>query len=145
MLLPTLREEKIVPLVYTCDPNISPELIKVLTLGEDVMRILKRTSPNLAEKKVYRKLSAGTVTLGSKSDAMNLVLLAKRYVSLESHMKTNQLIAAISGAVIAMAFAFTGASVFPASALCILQLAWCVYLYFRTRLSFDIKPKEKSI
>ena len=144
MLLPILREQGIVPLVYTCDPNVSDELIKVLTFGEDVMRIMKRTAPGSTETKTYRRLSAGTVSTGERGSAINLVLLAKRYMSVLGHMKIDQIVATLAGAVIALTFAFTGLTIFPASALCLVQLAWCMYLYFRTCLSFDTKPKEKS-
>ena len=144
MLLPVLREQGIVPLVYTCDPNISDELIKILTLGEDVMRIMKRPAPGSTESKIYKRISSGVVSLGDKGCTVNLVLLAKRYVGFLANMNINQVVATVAGAVIALTFAFTGLAVFPAGALCLVQLAWCVYLYFRTRICFDTKRKEKS-
>ena len=143
MLLPSLKEEGIIPLIYTRDPNVSDELIKVLTLGEDIIRIMKKSTPAVLEERIYRKVSSGAVTAGSKACTINLVLLAKRYNNFQSHMKINELIAMVAGAVIALAFSLGGVTAFPICALSVLQVIWCIYLYFRTRLAFNpVKTKE---
>jgi len=144
MLLPYLKEEKIVPLIYTRDPNINNELLKVLTLGEDIIRVMKKQDTRKAEEKVYRRASAGVVTLGEKSNAINMVLLAKKYGSFQSVLASSELIAMLSGAVIAVLFAITGSLSIPVTALASLELLWCLYLFIRTSITFRKSKTEKG-
>ena len=144
MLLPHLKAEGIVPLVYTRDPNVTGEFVKLLALGEDVIRIMKKPTPRTTDEKVYRRVSAGIVTLGNKANAINMVLLAKRYVAHQDGVALSELIAMIAGAVIASLFAVGGSFAIPAAAFLSLQLAWCIYLDVRTYLAFPNKKPDKE-
>lgn len=143
MLLPSLKKAGIVPLIYTRDPNLTVEFFKMLTLGEDIIRVMKKHTLPSAEDKVYRRVSAGIVTLGDKQNAVNMVLLAKKYTVFQSALSTCELIAMLAGTVVAVMFAVTGSLALPMSAMGLLQLAWCGYLYFRShRILKDKSVKE---
>ena len=79
MLIPTLKAEKIVPLIYTADPNVSHELCKMLSAGSDCMRVMKRLAPVCDDEKIYGRISAGMVTYGDKINAIDVLLLTKKY------------------------------------------------------------------
>ncbi len=79
MILPTLKQQKIVPLIYTRDPNVSNELLKTLSAGSDCMRVMKRLAPGTGEDKLYGRVSAGVVTYGDKMSAIDVLLLSKDY------------------------------------------------------------------
>lgn len=143
MLLPSLKKAGIVPLIYTRDPNLTVEFFKMLTLGEDIIRVMKKHTLPAAEEKVYRRVSAGIVTLGDKQNAVNMVLLAKKYTAFQSALSTCELIAMLAGTVVAVMFAVTGSLALPMSAMGLLQLAWCGYLYLRShRILKDKSVKE---
>jgi len=137
MLLPELKDKKIVPLVYTRDPNIDTELLRVLTLGEDIIRVMKKYVPRTAEEKTYRRVDSGIVTHGNKDNAINMVLIAKKYATLQSSLAATELISMIVGAVLAVVLAIGDMFVLPATLLSFWQLVWCVVLYVRSRLTFQ--------
>ncbi len=145
MLLPCLKERKIVPLVYTRDPNITNELLKMLTLGEDLIRVMKKKTSPTTDEKVYRRVSAGLVTLGDKASAINTVLLAKRYTAYQDGLSATELVAMTVGAALSAMLSLAGALGMYATVLGVLQLAWCVYLYIRTARRFSYKKKKKEI
>ena len=141
MLLPDLKEKKIVPLIYTRDPNITTDLLKVLTLGEDVIRVMKKYVPHSAEDKTYRCIDSGMVTHGNKDNAINMVLMAKKYANFQYSLATTELMSMIVGAVLAVVLAIGGMLVIPATLLSIWQLSWCAVLYFRSKLTFQSPPE----
>jgi len=128
MLLPILKEQKIIPLIYTRDPNITDSLVRVLTMGEDIIRVMKKTSNKKTEEKIYRRISAGAVTLGDKSSAVNMILLAKRYSAFHAGLSVTELVSAIVGAAMAALLSVGGMLTVPTVALAIWQIAWCVFL-----------------
>ena len=141
MLLPELKSRKIIPLIYSSDPNITCELLRVLTLGEDNIRVM-RTYRTKCEDKVYRKVSSGAVTLADKTAAVNLLLLARRYTTFQSSFAVSELISMMVGAALAvvLSLAFVGnISIIPGFALSVWQLAWVGVLYVRSKMTFRIK------
>ncbi len=78
-LLPSLREEGIVPLVYTSDPNISNDLLRTLTMGADCVRVMRRRGVVTSKDKIYPKLSSGAVTLSGDTGAVKIILISKKY------------------------------------------------------------------
>ncbi len=144
MLLPLLKEEKIVPLIYTRDPNITNEFLRVLTLGEDAIRVMKKNTLPPKNEKIYRRVSAGIVTLGSKLNAINMVLISKRYTRHHASWASSELLAMLFGAVLSVIFAVTGMLTVPVLVLCAVQLVWCAYLYIRTVSAFRDKKKDKG-
>ena len=142
MLLPDLKEKKIVPLIYTRDPNVTTDLLKVLTLGEDVIRVMKKYTPRSTEDKTYRCIDAGMVTHGNKDNAINMILLAKKYANFQYSLSATEFMSMIVGAVLAVVLAVGGMFVIPATLLSIWQLAWCAVLYFRSKLTFQASPEE---
>lgn len=144
MLLPHLKEEHIVPLIYTRDPNITNEFLRVLTLGEDSIRVMKKNTLPPKEEKVYHRVSAGIVTLGSKLNAINMVLISKRYARYHAQGVSSELLAMLFGALLSVIFALTGIFAVPVLILGAVQLAGCAYLYARTIRAFRDKKKDKG-
>lgn len=143
MLLPSLKKMGIVPLIYTRDPNLTVDFFRMLTLGDDIIRVMKKHTLPASEDKVYRRVSAGIVTLGDKINAVNMVLFAKKYTAFQNALSTCELIAMLAGTVVAVMFALTGSLALPMSAVALLQLAWCAYLYVRShRIMKDKTIKE---
>ncbi len=141
MLLPDLKSRKIIPLIYSSDPNITCELLRVLTLGEDNIRVM-RTYRTKCGEKVYRRVSSGAVTLADKTAAVNLLLLARRYTSFQSSFAVSELISMMVGAALAvvLSLAFvSNISIIPGFALSVWQLAWVGVLYVRSKMTFRIK------
>lgn len=130
MLLPSLEDEGIVPLVYTRDPLITNELISTLTAGADKIRVVKLQSSPYTDDIVYRKISAGMVTHGDKNNAINMILLSKRYARLQSRLSVTELLAMAVGGVLAIVLSLGGMSLVPSFALALWQAAWCGVLHF---------------
>ena len=144
MLLPELKDKKIVPLIYTRDPNITGELLKVLTLGEDLIRVMKKYVPRTAEEKTYRRIDSGIVTHGDKSNAINMVLLSKKYSSFQSSLEATELISMIVGAVLAVVLAIGEMFVLPTTLLALWQVVWCAVLYVRSKLTFQCRREREG-
>ena len=144
MLLPSLKDASIVPLIYTRDPNLTVDLLKMLTLGDDIMRVMRKYTLPAVDDKVYRRVSAGIVTLGNKLDAVSMVLHAKKYNAYQSALSTSELIAMLAGTIVAVMFAVTGSLSVPMLAFGALQLVWCGYLYLRTHYIFKDKNAKDN-
>lgn len=144
MILPTLKKEKIVPLVYTRDPNISGELMKTLTSGDDCIRVMKKHTSKLGENKIYRRISAGIVTSGDKLDAIGVILLTKKYVRLMKTLSILGVVATATGCALAIALAIAGMLGISSVALFGWQLIWCLVIYIVSRKSFGLKKKEEN-
>ena len=145
MLLPDLKEKKIVPLIYTRDPNITVDLLKVLTLGEDVIRVMKKHVPRTAEEKTYRRIDSGIVTHGNKDNAINMVLLSKKYASFQASLAATELISMIVGAVLAVVLPIGDMFVIPATLLALWQIVWCAVLYVRSKLTFQHRHEREEL
>ena len=142
MLLPTLLEEKIVPLVYTRDPNLTNELMRKLTAGTSTVRILKKNTTPLRDF-APSKLSAGMVSNGDKGNLVNLILLSRRYVKFNTRMKVSEKSAMIVGLALGALISVSGMLLLPSLLLSVWQIAWCVALYALTGASFKL-PKNKK-
>ena len=116
------------PLIYTRDPNVSNELLSALTAGSDCMRAVKRHDPDFSEDKLYRSISAGVVTYGDKINAINVILLAKRFKRFSRLISTLEIYAAAVGATLAAALALLGMWSVPAVVLGLWQIGWCIFL-----------------
>ena len=141
MLLPDLKEKNIVPLIYTRDPNVTTDLLKVLTLGEDVIRVMNKYAPRSAEEKTYNCIDSGMVTHGNKDNAINMILLAKKYATFQSTITATEFISMIVGAVLAVVLAIGDMFVIPATLLSLWQIVWCAVLSVRSRLTFGSHPQ----
>ena len=137
MILPSLSDDAVTPLVYTRDPNVNNELFKVLTAGSDKIRVLKKTNIPVGEDKLYQKISAGIVTNGEKNNVINALLLCKKYARFQSRIAVTELLSTVVGATLAIVLALSGITVFPSVVLGAWQLAWCAVLYFISRRTFN--------
>ena len=144
MLIPELKDKKVVPLVYTRDPNITNDLFKVLTLGEDIIRVMKKYVPRSTEEKTYRRIDSGIVTHGDKGNAMNMVLLAKKYAAFQNTLAATELISMIVGVVLAVVLAIGNMLVLPTTLFALWQIVWCVVLGIRSKLFFRHVPDREE-
>ena len=120
MLLPTLKKEGIVPLIYTRDPNVSNELLKTLSAGADCMRVMKRLLPGTDDDPLYRRVSAGMVTYGDKLSTINMILLAKRYRKISSLFEKLEIASMGVGAVVSAVLSLALSTPLPS----IVYAAW---------------------
>ncbi|MBO7304723.1 MAG: hypothetical protein J6V09_05830 [Clostridia bacterium] len=141
MLIPTLEDYKIKTLVYTRDPNVTTELIKALTRSTDKIRVLRHTNPYGTDDPIYRSVSAGLVSFGDKMDAVNMIVMAKRYARLQSRMAFTELVAMAVGAVLAAALALGGMIAVPAIVLALWHAAWCGALHIISAREFRALKK----
>lgn len=144
MLLPVLEDYGITPLVYTRDPNVTDELIKILTAGNDKIRVLKQYNADSADSALYRKISAGAVTLGDKNNAINMILLAKRYAALQSRFAITELLSMGVGAALALLLTIGGMAMVPSFALAAWHIIWCGAIHFISRKSFRRKNSNRQ-
>ena len=144
MLIPELKDKKVIPLVYTRDPNITNDLFKVLTLGEDLIRVMKKYVPRSSEEKTYRRIDSGIVTHGDKGNAINMVLLAKKYASFQNTLSATELISMIVGAALAVVLAIGNMLVLPTTLFALWQIVWCVVLSIRSKLFFRHVPNREE-
>ena len=107
MILPSLRESGITPLVYTRDPNVSNDLLAILTAGTGDMRVMKLYTP-VKEEKVYGRISAGMVTYGDRLDAASMIVLSKKYKNFSMHLRYAELCASAVGIILSVALSIIG-------------------------------------
>lgn len=144
MLLPTLEDEGIKALVYTSDPNITGALIKSLTAGADKIRVMRRFVPTVNGSAVYKEVSSGMVTFGEKSNAINMIILAKRYAKLSSRLSITELIAMAVGGVLGILLSVGGMLLVPSVALAVWQAAWCGIVHIVSAKEFRCSKKKKE-
>jgi hypothetical protein len=146
-ILPSLRERKIVPLIYTRDPNISNELLKALTAGQGTMRVLKRTDTPEQDTQTYLRVSAGIVTFADKMSAIRTVLLAKKYSSFQKKISVAEVIAMSVGCAAAVIFGILRMTV-PSAIFALWHSVSCVALFIAVKRMFvpqkNIKDDEEK-
>ena len=143
MLLPTLKEEKIIPLIYTGDPNVSNELLRMLTAGLDCMRVMKRLTPAPDDDKIYSRVSAGVVTYGDKINAIEILLLSKNYKKFIRSVERAETVCMSIGILAATVLSLVGVTL-PALVYAIWQLGCSAVLRGAGALFFaTAKDKEK--
>ncbi len=128
MLLPELRKRGIVPLIYTRDPNVSSELLLTLTAGQDSIRVMKRLVAGNEETPIFRRVSAGLVTYGNKINAINMILLAKKYKRLANTLSRLECYAVGAGALLGAVLSLALSSPIPSALLALWQIGLAVAL-----------------
>ncbi len=144
-LQPLLREEKIVPLIYTSDPNVSADLVRTLTMGVDAVRVMKRGEVNAYAERVYPRLDAASVTKGDPVSAIKLVLISKKYTRFIKRISAAELTLAACGAAAATALCAFGvlASV-PTAVFGLYGALSAAVLCLVSRRKFNISKKNKG-
>ena len=144
MLLPTLKKEGIVPLIYTGDPNVSNELLRILSAGADCMRVVKRLAPIPEDEKIYSRVSAGIVTYGDKINSIDILLLTKKYKRFLKLVSKLELYGLGLGVVLGAAFTFAWSGI-PACFVALWQLLLCGALGIGSARCFSRESgKEKK-
>lgn len=144
-LLPELKEERIVPLVYTSDPNITVELMRTLTMGTDSVRVMKRTEPSTYAERVYPRLSADTVTKGDPLSSARSVLVAKKYKRFVKGLGKAELaisaFSAAAAAAVGILFAF---GTVPSGAFGLFSVLTSLVLGMQSKRKFSTTKKNKG-
>ena len=141
MLLPSLREAGITPLIYTRDPNITADLLNALTLGGAKVRIMKKYNSKSEDNPLYPRLGGGIVTMGDRTGVLNMILLCKRYRKFIQHNEKLQTIATVLGAVLGGALSLFLTPTLPVFAYALWHGAWIALSGILTHLTFRI-PKN---
>lgn len=141
MMLPMLKEHGLIPLIYTRDPNVSNELLQILSAGNDCMRVMKRYDVNVKTDVMYRNVSAGIVTYGDKINAINVILLTQKYKSLIARTKNVEMYAMGAGLGLGALLSVLGMFTVPSFVFGLWHLAWCVVLAIVTKSVFS---KDKN-
>lgn len=141
MLLPVLEDYGITPLVYTRDPNVTPALIATLTAGNGKIRILKKNNTSEKENVVYRKVSCGMITVGDKNEAVNTILLSKKYSALMAHFSKLELAVMAAGGVFASVLAIGGFASLPSFVPALWHTAITAVVYVLSKLTFRAQDK----
>lgn len=145
MLLPSIKEEGIVPLIYTRDPNVSNELLRALCAGSDSMRVMKKFEPiSPDDNKIYRRISAEFITYGNNINIINTVLLTKKYAKFAEQLSGTELYATVFTAAVAAILAITGVTSIPVIVFALWQLAWCIVLRVASKRAFPVNVIEED-
>lgn len=142
MILPSLKEEKIVPLILTRDPNVTNELIKTLTMGQDSIRVLKKTDMPPKTEQIERSASAGIVGVGDRADSLHAMLLCKKSAAFSSRLALTEIMALAVGAALGVALSLGGMTQAPTAALGLWQLLWCAGVGFLSYREFKQTGQE---
>ena len=143
MLLPSLREQNIVPLIYTNDPNLSNELLQMLCAGADCMRVAKKLEPCAETERIYRRVSTGLITYGDKINAINTILLTRKYKLFADRISISALYSLSIAAAVALVISTLGMSI-PSFAYGLWHIGWCVALRYVSGKTFEEDKKENK-
>ena len=135
MIIPSLRDAGIIPLIYTRDPNISSELLSTLTAGGANMRVVKLYGP-VAESVVESRADARMVTYGDKLDAAGMIVLAKKSNKLSLHVRFAELCAMGFGVAMAIGLAIFGLGGFTPIVASLWQIVTAIGLRLVTKSVF---------
>ncbi len=143
--LSLLRENGIVPLVYSRDPNVNNELMRFLTGGKDCIRVMKKHTEKPAEEKTYPALDSAIATKGDKDDLIGTVLHAKRYAGFQAGVSLMELTAASAGAILATLISICNmTATIPSALVAAWHLAWCAVLFVMSKRSFKTRRRKKK-
>ncbi len=143
MLLPSLREQNIVPLIYTNDPNLSNELLHTLSAGADCMRVVKKLEVRPESEEIYRRVSTGLVTYGDKINAINTILLTRKYRIFEDKIAVSALYSLSIAAAVALILTTLGIAL-PSFVFGLWHIAWCIALRYVSRKTFTEDKKDNK-
>ena len=143
-ILPALKAQGIVPLVYTRDPNISNELLDTLTAGADCMRVVKIYKPIPTEEKVYARVSAKMVTFGDKLNVISMLLLSRKYKNFSERMSFTELCATATGVMLAIVLGTIGLSAAAVFVSMVWQVVWCVALHYMSVNAFLREARRRN-
>jgi hypothetical protein len=136
MLLPALKEQGITPLIYTSDPNLSNDLLRRLTAGADCVRVMKRMVPGTTDEKLHNRVSSGMVTVGDKINAINLILLSKKYKKFSERLTVSELTAMGLGLAAAIVLSFVKITEIPVAFFGLWHILWGLVLHFSSKKTF---------
>ena len=140
MLLPALREEQIVPLIYTRDPNITSEFIKTLTAGDDRIRVIKKRTAPGDDNVVYRRISSGGVLFGDKTNAIASLLLTRRYKEMTGRLKRAEILFSTVMALCGLTLSLFSLGALPTLVFALVEALGVLGLFLYTKKKIFVFP-----
>jgi small basic protein len=140
MILPVLMEEGVTPLIYTRDPNVNSDFIKTLTAGNDKIRVIKRRTAPVDDNTVYRRVNAGGVVLGDKTNAITSLLLCKKYAEMSEKISLYELIISGGGAILGALLSIFSLGTIPSLIFALGELGLALGLFFYTKKKIYVSP-----
>ena len=142
--LSEMKENGMIPLVYTRDFNIDNELMGRLTGGADIIRVKREYRP-YSERRVFGKVNSSMVTFGGKTEALNMLLTSKKYVHFKSLISVIELASCMTGAALAAAIALCNmTAALPVAALVLWQIGWSISFRLMSKKNFNPRKKDKK-
>jgi hypothetical protein len=143
-ILSEMKDNGMIPLVYTRDFNINNELMSLLTGGDDIIRV-KREYDTPKEKRVFGKIKSSMVTFGGKTEALSLLLTAKKYVHFKGLISVIELASCLTGAALAAAISLCNmTAALPVAALVLWQIGWSIAFRIMSKKNFNPRKKDKK-
>ena len=142
MILPSLREAGITPLVFARDPNVSNELLATLTAGNGTMRVVKLYNP-VSEELGENRTSAGMITYGDRLDAASMIVLAKKYHRFSLYCRFAEIASSIIAMLLAIGLSFIGTLKFTIIFASLWHIASCAAIKLLSKAVF-LKESKKS-
>lgn len=143
-ILSEMKENGMVPLVYTRDFNINNELMSLLTGGSDIIRVMREYEP-VRPRPVFGKINASMVTFGDKTTALKLLLSSKRYNRFKDVISVIELASCLTGAALAAAIAVCNMmSALPVAVVAVWQIGWSIALRIMSKKNFNPRKKDKK-
>ena len=142
LMLSSMKERGIVPLVYTRDFNIDNEFMRGLTSGSDVIRVMRKYD-TAKEKAPLARVNSPMVVTEDKTAVLDAVLRAKRYTQLQSWITAMEISASAAGAALAVAISLCGMTfALPMILITAWQVAWSIVLSIVSGKNFTKRKKE---
>jgi hypothetical protein len=142
LMLSTMKEKGIVPLVYTRDFNVNNEFMRGLTGGSDVIRVMKRYD-TIGENVVLPRINCPVVTSADKADVLECILRAKRYTQLQSTVSAIEIAASAAGAALAVAVTVCKMTfALPILLVAVWHIGWSVVLAIMSMKNFNTRKKD---
>ena len=107
------------------------------------MRVAKKLEPRAETERIYRRVSTGLVTYGDKINAINTILLTRKYKLFADRISVSALYSLSIAAAVALVISTLGMSI-PSFVYGLWHVGWCVALRYVSRKTFAEDKKESK-
>ena len=122
----------------------SLSILKEYQNTDDRIRILKKQNSPINDDPVFTRLSSGIVTLGDKMNAINMILLSKKYVRFQSGLNIIETISMAVGAILSAILAIAGFGILPSVLVALWPVVWSTLIWSISKKIFHITKKKQK-
>ena len=141
----SVKYDKIfIPAVDANDPNITPDLLRALTLGGAKVRVMKKYNARSEDNPLYPRLDGGIVTLGERSGMLNMLLLAKRYRKFTRTVEILLLASTLVGSLLGGLLSILYTPMLSILAYMLWHGAWLTFFAIFARVTFRLPKKSQK-